>query len=654
MSFTIAKGVRYLKIAKLDANGTDYSDSLQELEKIRIKYSDIGVVEYPVVDITEYPGYYLYRVNYTQPTSSLDNEFLDYYVSASILYDGILVGTPKVTGSYVVPWISIDPPFAQIDGNSLNYLKNTSTGLYNLGNTPNLKFDISRSANVTIVTTGSATGVFEVSSSINGIIDQFAFSTLGSGLSVQDIESNFQYNPINTEQLLFKFRVVAGNMTASVNSVGFLITQSRVTQSSTNDLVVIEPYFTSIFEGSDCDVTYGGVDEVLTNKYYFDVDYSNGLQPVNFGAIISGTAELATVNQYNYSARASTYPRYDGSQLFQANENKWTIGDKSFGKTPSIQTKIPFFAYFDWAQNVRPEIQEKTHFHIKYLIDEDGNVYNPSLDSPYYWNLVKALEDQEKVRLVLRGSEYVSPLINTQVYKVHRSGKRVQPIIYSQLKYEDIGNTVDVDYTSSITFVNSTGIIGNATDYSFLVSTTGTIPISGFSNTTSSFNTISIDQAGYWNLGTKTYTFTDIPSAPFDLAVQMGVSGVSGIISTKVNVRRNNIIIATLGNAVGSSSPIISAGIYTDFFENFAVSAGDKLTFEIVNNGPGSFNSKCNFQLFPQTLSSASISAPYWTTGSLSKNVLTGSGQMTGSLYGNPYMLQQDISGSGFDKMVNY
>ena len=39
-TFTIAKGIRYLKVPKLDSEGNDLSTSLQELEKLRIKYWD--------------------------------------------------------------------------------------------------------------------------------------------------------------------------------------------------------------------------------------------------------------------------------------------------------------------------------------------------------------------------------------------------------------------------------------------------------------------------------------------------------------------------------------------------------------------------------------------------------------------------------------
>jgi len=48
---------------------------------------------------------------------------------------------------------------------------------------------------------------------------------------------------------------------------------------------------------------------------WMDVDYSqNPLTPVNFGLIISGTADRAFVQDSNYSSKAWSNLRYNGSR----------------------------------------------------------------------------------------------------------------------------------------------------------------------------------------------------------------------------------------------------------------------------------------------------------------------------------------------------
>ena len=66
-------GVIYIKIARKDNQGNDNTLSLQELDNIRLKLSDAGIVDYPITNITEYPDYYLYQTSRINVTSSTDN-----------------------------------------------------------------------------------------------------------------------------------------------------------------------------------------------------------------------------------------------------------------------------------------------------------------------------------------------------------------------------------------------------------------------------------------------------------------------------------------------------------------------------------------------------------------------------------------------------
>ena len=110
------EGVKYLKISKTDAGGVDRTSTLQQLRNIRMKYSDVGVVQYDVKSRSEYSTYFLYRVDYINPTSSIDRGVLDY-----------VLNTTAATGPSA---INVNQS-ASVSGynNSTTFFNNT-TGLY--------------------------------------------------------------------------------------------------------------------------------------------------------------------------------------------------------------------------------------------------------------------------------------------------------------------------------------------------------------------------------------------------------------------------------------------------------------------------------------------------------------------------------------------
>ena len=78
------------------------------------------------------------------------------------------------------------------------------------------------------------------------------------------------------------------------------------------------------FVSSDYDVTYGTMDFPQFSKRFMDVNYGwlGGINtPLNFGLIISGTAERAAVQDSNYSSNAWSNIRYNGSRISSRNFN---------------------------------------------------------------------------------------------------------------------------------------------------------------------------------------------------------------------------------------------------------------------------------------------------------------------------------------------
>ena len=56
------QGIKAIKINRTDLQSNDNTLSLQELEVLRINFSDKGIQEFAIESIAEYPDYYLFYV----------------------------------------------------------------------------------------------------------------------------------------------------------------------------------------------------------------------------------------------------------------------------------------------------------------------------------------------------------------------------------------------------------------------------------------------------------------------------------------------------------------------------------------------------------------------------------------------------------------
>ena len=157
MAYTpvFSQGVKFIKIARVDDQGNDNTLSLQELNSIRIDYSNTNIIEYPITSISKYDDYFLFGVATTNVTSSTDNQVLNYRASGSKLAT-IGGGTD-------------DSPITNYTEvyDNLGYF-NPTTGNYTLGNLTNIPIQLITSASVT----GSAAGSVSIfiNSSVKGIV----------------------------------------------------------------------------------------------------------------------------------------------------------------------------------------------------------------------------------------------------------------------------------------------------------------------------------------------------------------------------------------------------------------------------------------------------------------------------------------------------
>jgi len=292
-------GVKYIKIAKQDSGSIDNSIELQDLTDIRIKFSDINnQIQYNVASITEYSTYYLYSIFPLNVTSSADQEILDY----------------KVSGSSNTLTETLDPSFGIIDNytlnsNTLNYFT-ASSGIYTLGNTPNVVLNITNSIRANNAG-GVILGLYSIGSNIDDI-DLIFYNSFPSNGTLVTGSLTGSFTPIEGSSYGFFWLITTPttNFTSSL-----IITQSFAPESSNYDIVVLEPYSGYNFYNSDCNVIQNNVDANNISELFMDVDFNGGqIVAQNQAAILSGNASRAQVQPWNYSYRSHISGRYVGKQ----------------------------------------------------------------------------------------------------------------------------------------------------------------------------------------------------------------------------------------------------------------------------------------------------------------------------------------------------
>ena len=625
-------GVIYAKINKVDVNGNNNSLSLQELTKLRFSFLD-NAPEYSITSIAEFNDYYLYSISRNPQTSSLSDNVLNYRFSASayttsslpIPYD---VGANVLTGSY---W--------NTNVDSLGYFSN---GVYTFGNTPNVTIAYTASVTSTPVTTANfllyliKNNTLIESSSTAGIAGTPVTLTITG--SIKPLENDRYYIAINS----------TGDITAS-NAI-FKITQSIASASSDTN-TIFDPYLTSVFRNSDFDVLMNNAEEIELNNNFMRVIYNDGeLIPSNQIQILSGSAELADVKDYNYRLLAQTTPRYQGVKLEGQEINKWNQGDISYGKEPVVNLQGTYFSYFDYMIGTNDVLINKKLAHILYLIDKDGNVQTPTLKAPYYYNLIQNYENQNN-RADISFTTSSGSKSNIQgLRKVIRAGVYPKPIIYSQT-----GSTSNSSSVILFDNIYTPQLVIN--DYRTVVS------YAAFSTVLPYFNVL--DQTSASETIGSPYTTSSLSTTDSNIEINSTTNKTNIILTLNLNNIYCNF------NGLGGSKKMIfriikwdgSAWntIHTETKDvyktpsTFSISSppqtitnGDKYRVTIDTGGATSISLGASSFAISQTPppTALSVSLPYWTTGSTPSNVITGSAFDTVFVPENP-LYQTSPLGTG-------
>jgi hypothetical protein len=309
-------GVKYIKINRYDSGGLDRSNYLSQLQSITLTYPDRSAIDYPIVTIQEQSNFYLYGITPGYNTSS-KGEILDYSLDVQKSSTVVTSGNREYITNY-----------GTITTNPLGYFT-ASAGTYYFHKTPNVRILYSWSAEIKISsgTAGSdSTLDLGLSGSKTGGVNLYNFTGLvstsyifisGSGiLSPQPVFDGGITGPIESSYYIASIynsdEFAGGDVTLRNFNLQFITSSSPFVGSSS--LVLFAPG-TINFDYNDYNPLLNNVDIPQYSTTWMDVDYSqNPLVPVNFDLIIAGIADRAFVQDSNYSSKAWSNIRYNGSK----------------------------------------------------------------------------------------------------------------------------------------------------------------------------------------------------------------------------------------------------------------------------------------------------------------------------------------------------
>ena len=421
-----SEGVRYIKIAKVDKNGIDQTNSLQSLTELIIPYSS-GAITYNILSITEHPTNFVYYVE-NPNIEWADRADIEYDFTGSIDSSKLYYSEKPTTKSTTLI------PLTASFGERSNFW-DTSIGYYKQSTYPQKDVTIRISGSFSVLAGGDnvIVGIYKLES--DNTITQLLPISSHPAPSTPSIDASFTI----TSSLpgdIYAFGINGANdnsifTTCSLNNLTFFLTSSAPTGPTIE--TIPEPYFSQDFSRAlDCQPTLNNILTDRKSNKYQDVDYSTGLlSPTNFDLIISGSALKAEVQDSNYTLARHTRPRYEGSRSTSQYLNKWTKGDdNTYGKSPTIESTKIYVAYCDSIGGWPPERMNSSTAFVKYLIKNDGSIVIPNTTEnslgTNQFNFVSG--ERVEIHSTVANTGNITPYRN-----IIRGGTRIEPILYTQV-----------------------------------------------------------------------------------------------------------------------------------------------------------------------------------------------------------------------------
>jgi len=680
----ITAGIKAIKIAKEDALSNDLTFQLQETKVIRILFDDIGIQQFDILSVVEYPTYYLYYVKpqnignniSTFPTPTLltgstGAGFID--ASGNINLPGTggsLISSYRLGGLYTsnnltnFTFNSAQGTFTSIiSKNPYTFPVSFTASVWTNSSTGNhtLKIGPSGSGFTTTYTSLSSSNPSDLFSLGNGSITLVAPTSGSSNTRTIQGSFNLTVDPLTAAEWGMRILSYYGASTffLPTGSLQFNINSFVTSSTDTNGVTtVLEPYTAEDVANSDYNVVMNNAVEARPNAFYMDVDYSsNAIIAVNEEAILNGSATRAPVQYSNYTTARIVNPRYYGSKNISPNFNEsWPTSsvtlEGTFSNVPAVESDGIYFAYFDWVGGTTPELINKAGFHVKYLIDSNANVYTPNLSSSYYYNLIDSFnENNNKVNVLFQTGETSGNVDNLQgVHSVIKSGAQPRAIIFSQTGSIAAQALTTMSFSNTVVSANCEINTTVAPDLPFPGTYLNILDLTTPATSGSTYTTASL---------TSDYIKIQSSSADVQVIPKLSIS----YDYTEYDFNNNGSLTfffekSTNGGSTWStyysqSYSLIHGNSYTRNITSPADSpisgSAYRVRYSFNDNGSGvpvlNVNSG-NFFLSQNPPFNPQVTSSFWTTGSSSQNILTGS-QFNTNIYG--VTKQSTVSGSGYD-----
>lgn len=295
-------GVKYIKINRYDSGGLDRSDYLSQLQSITLTYPDRSAIEYPITTVQEQANYYVYGIVPGYNTSSA-GDINNYALNA--VKNGKFSITSNTTTVVATYSSAVNP----------NSWFTSSTGVYYWYQTPNPQLLVEYTASAVNMSTGTALDdSFQLIDANNNIVASWGFQ---ADTTSRDYSGSVIITPIENEQYRFAIfhQSDIGSTDLDINtSFRFKITQITPAFNGSSSLTIFDPDAIN-FDYNNYNPLLGNAETPQYSTVWMDVDYSqNPLTPINFDLILSGTADRAFVQDSNYSSKAWSNLRYNGSR----------------------------------------------------------------------------------------------------------------------------------------------------------------------------------------------------------------------------------------------------------------------------------------------------------------------------------------------------
>ena len=240
----------------------------------------------------------------------------------------------------------------------------------------------------------------------------------------------------------------------------------------------------------DCQPTINNTMVARQSEFVQDVDYSissegsGSLTPQNLSQILKNQAEKAAVPDSNYTQYSSVIPKYYGTKTNREGINISTavsfnsslVDDSTesdlnlspfyfttdnLGSFPNVESKNTYLGYFEKIIDPYPVLNNKTAYYVKYLVDKNTDVLDPSLTIQGLNNLKNTFKLNDVNDLPTSVKASVQNIDEARELKdleelatVFKVGSYPSPILYSQISSIDYSREVVMSGSSAGYLVN--------------------------------------------------------------------------------------------------------------------------------------------------------------------------------------------------------